>query len=160
MSSSTDTTSTPPSGDGKSLQSPAWSSGIINNPSATPQYVVDDIVSSPRYVRVTLSEARAMQDVGKKVFNGTTLQPIAKGQLPTAPTGTSGPTNQPFETQNQEIADAENAVSMGGGDGAQAYNDTQVHHGDALADSDRENTGNSSDEQDGEYSLLGGVYSC
>lgn len=90
-----------------------------------------------------------MQGDGKKVYNASTLQLIPRGQLPSAPTGTSGPSSQAYGSQNQEIADAENAVSTNGGDLAETYNAGQIHHGDALADSDRENTGNSSDEQDG-----------
>ncbi|KAH7400651.1 hypothetical protein DE146DRAFT_781165 [Phaeosphaeria sp. MPI-PUGE-AT-0046c] len=141
--SSSHTTS--PSGDGGSLQSPAWSAGIRNNPSANPQYLVDDIVSSPRYIRVTLSEAVAMQNDGKKVYDVSNLQQIPKGQLPSSATGTSGPSSQAFESQSEEIANVENTVSASGGDLAEAYDAAQVHHGDVLADSDRENTGNSSE---------------
>jgi hypothetical protein len=38
----------------------AWSPGIGIDLNATPQFIVDDITWKPRFIRVALSEARAM----------------------------------------------------------------------------------------------------
>ncbi|OAL00380.1 hypothetical protein IQ06DRAFT_144107 [Phaeosphaeriaceae sp. SRC1lsM3a] len=72
-----------------------------------------------------------------------------QGPAPACSHGHIGSSGQAFESQNQEIADAEKAVSTSGGELATAYNAAQVHHGDALADRDRENTGDPSDDQGG-----------
>jgi hypothetical protein len=142
-STNTSTTAIPPSGDGKTAHTAAWSTSLSLAPNTSKTYIVDGLGLFPRYRRTTLLEARSFAQV-YTILDGDTYQVV--DQLPAGPMANATmPAATAEAEQIAEIGAHENVVAAGNGPAAQQYNATQVHHGDAFVDSDNE--GNSSENE-------------
>jgi len=114
--------STPPSGDGKTPQTAAWASGLNT---ATKTYVVNGIGLHPRYRRVGLDEARGNAQV-YEILDGDTYQVVT--QLPPGPmANASMPAASAVAQQVANVVAQENVVATGGGAAAQQYHAAQAH---------------------------------
>jgi hypothetical protein len=91
-------------------------------------------MTSPRWIRESLANARQYVGIGYDFFHGASLQPIGESSIPGTP-GAGGPSdpNTPFYAQHAEIRDAERELESRG---------EQVGHDENL-ESDEDDEGKS-----------------
>jgi hypothetical protein len=117
-------TSVPPSGNGKSPQTAAWSSALTLDPNTKKTYVVDGLGLFPRYRRTTLVDARSAAQV-YTVLNGDTYQAVT--QLPPGPMANpTMPAATGEAAQIAEIGTHETVVASGTAPAAIQYTETQA----------------------------------
>ena len=118
-------TPTPPSGDGKTPGTAAWSTALINAPKSDKTYVVNGLGLIPRYRRTTLQEAR-MADQVYQILDGDTYESVY--QLPAGPMINQTMSNATGTAQQvTEIEEQETAISAGTGPAADQYNASQAY---------------------------------
>jgi hypothetical protein len=117
--------STLPSGDGKTLQTAAWSPTLSLAPETEKTYIVDGLGLSPRYRRTTLADARMFAQV-YMVLDGDTYQVIH--QLPAGPMANPTMlTATGIPRQFATIIAHESIVASGSGPASQQYQTMQGH---------------------------------
>jgi hypothetical protein len=113
--STTTSNTIPPSGNGTTKELAAWSNAVSMNPSTFPQYVVDNLGTTPRFQRIDLAEALYFRNTSHmiRIFDGATLQLV--GQLPAGnqanpavPSGASG-----VAAQHQTVSNAHATLNDG-----------------------------------------------
>ena len=114
--------STPPSGDGKTPQTATWASGLDTGAKT---YVVNGIGLFPRYRRVNVDEARGNAQV-YQILDGDTYHVVT--QLPAGPMANpSMPAATAVAQQEASVIAQENIVATGSGAAAQQYHAAQAH---------------------------------
>jgi hypothetical protein len=90
----------------------------MQNPTASPQYVVDGIGLSPRWIRVTLAEARQYANTGYRLLDGRTSEEIDVQTLPAVATVNPAPPDTTAHgglgSAGQVIVDTETMLSVAG----------------------------------------------
>jgi hypothetical protein len=118
-------TSIPPSSDGKTPQTAAWSTSLSSAPDNEKTYVVNAIGLIPRFRRTTLVDARIAGQV-YEVLDGDTYEVVT--QLPAGPMANATMPAPTGAFQHiAEVVAAETTVATGTGAATEQYNAAQAH---------------------------------